>query len=187
MVLLLNNELKKAAGRRLLAMETICSRALAEHGWPQTAEISLTICDNMIQAPNKEWRGVDAATDVLSFPLITPDGGFNGYIFCWVISFRWNEQAADYNHSLERGIIFYPWPAAFIGLDHEEEQRSRQCVWRKRNSAGSRSNVMKFKHKRFKIVSTVPLWFGMPGAVNGICAFTLLLRQLQLRPGSIFA
>ena len=43
-----------------------------EHlGFPFEAEISVTITDNDgIQAINKEFRGIDAPTDVLSFPMI---------------------------------------------------------------------------------------------------------------------
>ena len=148
MVLLLNNELKEGLPAGVFsAMETICSRALAEHGWPQTAEISLTICDNLrIQALNKEWRGVDAATDVLSFPLITPDEDLTAaedfLLGDIIISLeRAKEQAADYNHSLgERYYIFLPWLLHFWAMIMKKRQRSEQCVWRKRIAAGSRSN-----------------------------------------------
>ncbi|MGI6658403.1 MAG: rRNA maturation RNase YbeY [Dethiobacteraceae bacterium] len=130
MVLLLNNELKEGLPAGVFsAMETICSRALAEHGWPQTAEISLTICDNLrIQALNKEWRGVDAATDVLSFPLITPDEDLTAaedfLLGDIIISLeRAKEQAADYNHSLEREVLylFTHGLLHLLGYDHEEE------------------------------------------------------------------
>ena len=142
MVLLLNNELKEGLPAGVFsAMETICSRALAEHGWPQTAEISLTICDNLrIQALNKEWRGVDAATDVLSFPLITPDEDLTAaedfLLGDIIISLeRAKEQAADYNHSLEREVLYLLPMACCIywAMIMKKRQRSRQCVWRKRN------------------------------------------------------
>ncbi len=61
----------RAAGRRLRA------RALAflERLGKADRELSvLLVTDRAIRALNRRWRGLDRATDVLSFPLGTPPG-----------------------------------------------------------------------------------------------------------------
>lgn len=49
----------------------VVNTAMDHLGFPFEAEISITITDNDgIQAINKEFRNIDAPTDVLSFPMI---------------------------------------------------------------------------------------------------------------------
>ena len=49
---------------------------LAYEGYGQKCEISVTFTDNEgIRAVNREYRGLDKATDVLSFPLTDFEGG----------------------------------------------------------------------------------------------------------------
>ncbi|HZK25256.1 MAG TPA: rRNA maturation RNase YbeY [Oscillospiraceae bacterium] len=129
MAVLLNNELKeKLKSTMLTAMESISAFALAEHNLPKTTEISLTICDNhTIQLINKQWRDVDTATDVLSFSLLTPgeDLVIAGELLLGdiIISLeRAREQAAEFNHSVEREILylFTHGLLHLLGYDHEE-------------------------------------------------------------------
>ena len=48
----------------------VCEAALENIGCPFEAQVNLTIVDSEgIRRLNKEFRGIDAATDVLSFPL----------------------------------------------------------------------------------------------------------------------
>ena len=50
---------------------------LAERDFPYGAEVSVTLCDNeYIHKLNREYRGVDRHTDVLSFPMYE-DGQFD--------------------------------------------------------------------------------------------------------------
>lgn len=114
-----------------------CTRgALEEEGIDEDAEVSVTLTDNEgIRALNHEHRGIDRATDVLSFPMLT-DEGFEvdpdtdaiilGDI---VISLeRAKEQAEEYQHSYRREVAFLLTHSLFhlLGYDHvnsEEEER----------------------------------------------------------------
>ena len=62
-------EIKIPAGVRLL-MRRCCQAVLQEEGFPEPAEICISFISNEeIKKLNHEFRGVDAVTDVLSFPL----------------------------------------------------------------------------------------------------------------------
>ncbi len=100
-------------------------------------DLSLTIVDDLeIQRLNREYRGVDSPTDVLSFPLWEPDED-------WVISEeeetvplgdlvislpRVKEQAKEYNHSFERelGFLAVHGFLHLLGYDHETEEEEKE-------------------------------------------------------------
>ena len=95
------------------------------------AEISLLLTDDLtIHALNKAYRGIDAPTDVLSFPLSEDDA--LGDI---VISMeRAVAQAAEYGHSFERELAFLVVHGMLhlLGMDHmtEDERRSMEKTQR---------------------------------------------------------
>lgn len=104
-------------------------RVQADPGW----EVGLTLTDDReIQKLNRDYRGLDRATDVLSFSAgdegPQPDR-FRKYLGDIVISAqRAAEQAEAYGHSEEREIAFLTIHGTLhlLGLDHEtEEERSR--------------------------------------------------------------
>ncbi len=123
--------------------------ALEYEAFEGLAEVSVTFVDNeAIRALNREYRGKDSATDVLSFPLLEEEDGFVmppdeadaegteptalGDI---VISVeRAKAQAAEYGHSFERELAFLAVHSTLhlLGYDHERsaeedaEQRRRQ-------------------------------------------------------------
>ena len=85
--------------------------------------------DVTIQDLNSRYRGVDKATDVLSFP--SEEAGFLGDIAISV--FRAQAQAEHYGHSIERETAFLVVHAMLhlFGYDHTDEageaaMRSRQ-------------------------------------------------------------
>lgn len=92
--------------------------ALAFENYRGHAEVSLTFTDNeKIHALNLRYRGVDRATDVLSFPMEEEDT--LGDI---VISLeRAQEQAREYGHSFEREAAFLCVHSVLhlLGYDHE--------------------------------------------------------------------
>lgn len=114
-------------------------RTLEYENFPYDAEVSLTFCDNeYIRKLNKEYRGKDTPTDVLSFPMYE-DGNFPpdeclvlaplGDI---VISVeRAREQAKELSNSTEREICFLAIHSTLhlLGYDHEKskEDDERQC------------------------------------------------------------
>ena len=90
-------------------------------------EVSVTFTDNEgIRALNAEYRNIDRATDVLSFPLINYDEGEEledevmlGDI---VLSLeRAREQAEEFGHSFERECAFLCAHSTLhlLGYDHE--------------------------------------------------------------------
>lgn len=86
-----------------------------------------------IQELNRSYRGVDRATDVLSFsqregPGADPDDPILGDV---VISVeRAQEQAADYGHSLEREIGFLAVHGVLhlLGWDHELPEDEKRMM-----------------------------------------------------------
>ncbi len=91
--------------------------------------VSVLVCDNTtIRELNGQWRGIDKATDVLSFPM-EDDGKILGDI---VLSLeKAYEQAAEYGHSPAREIGFLTVHSMLhlYGYDHiEEEDRQEMRV-----------------------------------------------------------
>ena len=104
---------------------------LAYEGYEPECEISVTFTDDEgIRAVNRQYRNMDKATDVLSFPLTDFNGGAEppadepevslGDI---VISLeRAMAQAEEFGHSLEREVAFLTAHSVLhcLGYDHEE-------------------------------------------------------------------
>ncbi len=88
---------------------------------PDEFEVSVSIVSNEeIKKLNKQYRGIDKVTDVLSFPL--ESGNCLGDI---VISLqRAIEQAEEYGHSIEREIGFLTAHSMLhlLGYDHLTEE-----------------------------------------------------------------
>ena len=99
------------------------------------AEVSVTLTDNAhIHELNRDYRGIDRPTDVLSFALNESDepeildGPEVDVLGELVISVeRAQEQAMEYGHSLRREIAFLTVHGMLhlLGYDHmEEEERN---------------------------------------------------------------
>ena len=125
-------ELKKTLRAAIL-------NTLIYEGFESDAEISLTVCDNeYIQSINKQFRDIDRATDVLSFPMYEAgewenEGEFGpiplGDI---VISLeRTATQAEELGHSFLREAAFLAIHSTLhlLGYDHErsKEDDEEQC------------------------------------------------------------
>ncbi|MGI6541765.1 MAG: rRNA maturation RNase YbeY [Limnochordia bacterium] len=98
------------------------------------AEVSVVLCDDAaIHALNKEWRGVDASTDVLSFPMeegIADEPGrelveyeprlLGDIVISWP---RAQAQAEEYGHSVKRELAFLAVHGCLhlLGFDHEDD------------------------------------------------------------------
>ncbi|TVQ92711.1 MAG: rRNA maturation RNase YbeY [Deltaproteobacteria bacterium] len=90
--------------------------------------LSLRIVDDAeIRALNREWRGKDAPTDVLSFPQDGPPGAVP-VLGDLVISVQTAaRQAADRGHELdvELRILLAHGIAHLLGFDHEDPSSAR--------------------------------------------------------------
>ena len=132
--------------------KTVIRRAILatlEHeSFPYDAEVSVTLCDNeYIRALNKEYRGKDSHTDVLSFP-IYDNGEFDlgecisgAVLGDIVISLeRAAEQARELGNTFLYEIAFLVIHSTLhlLGYDHERspEDDELQCRLQKEIIAG---------------------------------------------------
>jgi len=112
----------------------VIEACLSEETVSMGVEISLTIVDELeIQQINKDYRGIDQPTDVLSFPQIEPLANgkivwektnhqvmLGDIILCYEKAI---EQASEYGHTLKREICFLVAHSMFhlLGYDHMNE------------------------------------------------------------------
>ena len=92
-------------------------------------EISLSLVGNKeIHQLNKQYRGKDSPTDVLSFPMLEEDDDLDQEMILLgdiIISIpKAQEQAIEYRHSFEREIYYLTIHSMFhlLGYDHMEEE-----------------------------------------------------------------
>jgi len=90
--------------------------------WPTDYEVSLSfVMNEEIQALNRDYRGKDQPTDVLSFPMDMPDDAPEKLLGDIVISVeKMLEQAAEYGHSADREMIYLVVHSTLhlMGYDH---------------------------------------------------------------------
>lgn len=94
-------------------------------------EISYSIVDKEeIKNLNRDYRGVDSVTDVLSFPLFEryeiPEFGMLGDIV--ICSDKVLEQAEEFGHSYERELLYLTVHSTLhiLGYDHIEEEDKKE-------------------------------------------------------------
>lgn len=97
------------------------------------ASCSIIIVDNtFIHKLNKEYRGIDRVTDVISFALeddksmVIPDD-FRLLGDIYICLDKAKEQAKEYGHSLERELCFLAVHGVYhlLGYDHETEEDAK--------------------------------------------------------------
>ncbi len=109
------------------------------------------VSDRTIRSINKEHRGKDAATDVLSFPMLeflngSVEGELSDYededgtVFLGdiIISLeRAQAQSEEYGHSFmrETGFLCVHSMLHLLGYDHEEDEESRKTMRIKEEAA----------------------------------------------------
>lgn len=141
---ILNEQDKLNVTDEILSVIKRAIRAAAKVGeFGENIEVSVVLTDSEnIRALNRDHRGIDRATDVLSFPLIefsedrraaadTVDEGENGEVMLGdiVISLeRAAEQAEEYGHSLLREVGFLTVHSMLhlYGYDHMDEDEERE-------------------------------------------------------------
>ena len=101
------------------------AESLKYEEFPDKCEVSITLVDNEeIHVLNREYRGVDRPTDVLSFPIFDEDDmGGKTILGDIVLSLeRAEEQAQEFGHSFEREVAFLTVHSMLhlLGYDHEE-------------------------------------------------------------------
>ena len=135
-IIFTNEQNKEKAGfglRRLIKKAVKAALECENFGYDCT--VSVTFTDNeQIREKNREFRGIDSATDVLSFPMYDIKNGdmpFEGEIFELgdiVLSLeRAREQAEEFGHSYERECAFLTVHSVLhlLGYDHMEDDEKK--------------------------------------------------------------
>ena len=145
MNLLIDNRTEELLAAELEdAILRAAAEALKYEAFDENCEISVSIVDNEeIRQINKQFRNIDRATDVLSFPMLTFEGeeeadrNENGEIILGdiIISLeRAREQAEEYGHSLKREVAFLTAHSMLhlLGYDHMEPEEEAEMFRRQR-------------------------------------------------------
>ncbi|ERT64849.1 rRNA maturation RNase YbeY [Peptoniphilus sp. BV3AC2] len=108
-------------------VEKSIEAALKEIEFTEDYEVSVSfVGDEEIHELNRDYRGVDRTTDVLSFPM---DDEFTNMLGDIVINInKVIEQAKEYGHSEKREISYLTVHSTLhlMGFDHEEEEDKKE-------------------------------------------------------------
>ena len=111
---------------------------LAYEGFGNPCQVSVTFVDNEgIRVLNRDYRGIDRETDVLSFPLFEEGIGGKKMLGDIVLSLEKCEaQAAEFGHSFKRECAFLTVHSTLhlLGYDHETGEEDETDM-RRRQSA----------------------------------------------------
>lgn len=136
-------------------LKTVCEKVLEFEECDFDAEISITLVDNdAIREINREQRGIDKATDVLSFPMLEFDDDVADARFDYdgdmvmlgdiVISLeRAREQAIEYNHSFVREVAFLAVHSMLhlLGYDHVDSVDDERIMFEKQDRILNELNI----------------------------------------------
>ena len=125
-----DQEIFEVTYKQKILIRRAIEETLSYEGFKNNAEISVTFTDNEgIRKLNREFRGLDKPTDVLSFPLTDYEAvnvpcadEICGSLGDVVLSLeRAKEQADEYGHSFDREIAFLVVHSMLhlLGYDHE--------------------------------------------------------------------
>lgn len=137
--------------RRILT-EVVSAVLAAEH-FPEEADVSVTFTDDRgIRELNREFRGIDRETDVLSFPMLAmkkprdyrrallkdaADPETGGVVLGDIVLniCRIRSQAKEYGHSQKRELAFLTAHSMLhlLGYDHMEEKERAVMEERQRS------------------------------------------------------
>lgn len=129
-------------------VKLVCEAALEEEGCPYEVQVNVVLTDNEgIREVNRETRGIDSPTDVLSFPNVNFESGGvfeidekseadyfdpdTGELILGDIMIsldKVKEQAENYGHSLRREFAFLVAHSMLhlCGYDHMEEPEAKE-------------------------------------------------------------
>lgn len=131
-------------------IRNVIAAVLREEGCAFDAEVSVTLTDSeTIHALNREHRGIDRVTDVLSFPMLEFDENgamiddkfdyddenvlLGDIVICME---RAQEQAEEYGHSLRREIAFLTAHSMLhlLGYDHVDDAEGERVMQEKQEN-----------------------------------------------------
>ncbi len=144
------NDLRELFG--LIFASAECS--LEFMGFIRDCDISVTVTDNIhIHELNREYRGVDRPTDVLSFPMYSftdddmPEEGPAPVVLGDIVisAERAKEQAAEYGHSFQREISFLTVHSVLhlLGYDHEVSDEAEKEMFSLQDKIMDRLGILR--------------------------------------------
>ncbi|GAA0234166.1 rRNA maturation RNase YbeY [Metaclostridioides mangenotii] len=114
-------------------LNDIIIECLHYEGYDDDYDVSLSFVDNKeIRELNREFRGIDKETDVLSFPLLDDEFDVElGEVSLGdiVVSLeKALDQSIEYNHSIEREVCFLVCHSMFhlLGYDHDTVENTKE-------------------------------------------------------------
>ena len=133
MIIYFDNEesVEKKTSTQMYAAAALCAKE--EDLDDNRLSLSVSFVDaEEIQRLNREYRGKDAVTDVLSFPQFDPyeymqdwdEVALGDVVIC---EERARQQAEEFGHSYERELIYLFVHSCFhlLGYDHETEEEKK--------------------------------------------------------------
>lgn len=116
--------------KTLNAMKKVIVYAICDEIPDADGEVSLTVCNNdHIKELNNDFRGIDAPTDVLSFPTMDfeIEEGYVSYGDIVISVERAISQAEEFGHSVLREFCFLCVHSALhlLGYDHVDDEEGR--------------------------------------------------------------
>lgn len=141
-------------------VKDVCERVLESEECDFDAEISVTFTDNeQIRVINNELRGIDKATDVLSFPMLEFDEDGTAcadydtdgdYVILGdiVISLeRAREQSEEYGHSFIREVAFLTAHSMLhlLGYDHINSEKEERIMCEKQEAVLQSLGIVRTK------------------------------------------
>ncbi len=133
MTILYDNRINEEFGQAVYDLIESVTKATLEHEeHEENVEISVSFVDNEeIKELNKEYRGIDRVTDVLSFSLmegedteysVNPETGDTMLGDIVICIDKTREQANEYGHTFERelGFLVVHSMLHLLGYDHME-------------------------------------------------------------------
>ncbi len=123
-----------------LIKKAICA-SLEEEARTKNYEVSVSLVDNKeIRDLNKQYRNVDSATDVLSFPMDEDFGIGAPFLGDIIISVeKAMEQSKEYGHTIDREIAYLVVHSMFHLMGYDHLTKSDKDLMRKKEKS-----VMKY-------------------------------------------
>lgn len=122
-------------------LQTLAEAVLRAEGEKGRLELSLLFCDDgFIRELNRDWRGIDAPTDVLSFPQEEPDPGRRSApLGDIVISLETVERRCAGDRAAMRRevrLLFVHGLLHLLGYDHATARQRREMAARQAQHLG---------------------------------------------------
>ncbi|MDK2970465.1 MAG: putative rRNA maturation factor [Candidatus Sumerlaeota bacterium] len=131
--------LRRGRARLQRHAQALLTRVLDDLGWPHAALTVLFCSDARIRALNREFRGIDAPTDVLSFPAAEDIEALRGeqapYLGDLAVSLAYTaRQAREAGRALdaEVSLLLVHGALHLLGWDHDTAARERR-MWREQD------------------------------------------------------